>query len=96
MGWTPALSPLILAAPEAVMSSAGQSMTIRVKVAAVPEGTYQWLENGRPVPGATEATLTRSNVKAADIARYTVRITNAAGSATSPPAVVLSQANIKQ
>ena len=88
LGWTPALSPLILAAPEAVMSSAGQSMTIRVKVAAVPEGTYQWLENGRPVPGATEATLTRSNVKAADVSRYTVRITNAAGSATSPPAVV--------
>ena len=32
LGWTPALSPLILAAPEAVMSSAGRSMTIRVKV----------------------------------------------------------------
>jgi hypothetical protein len=88
LGWTPALPPLILAAPEAVLSSAGQSMTIRVKVAAVPEGTYQWLENGRPIRGATEATLTRSNVKAADVSRYTVRITNASGSATSPAAVV--------
>ena len=34
--------------------------------------------------------------KAADVSRYTVRVTNAAGSATGPPAVVLSQANIKQ
>ena len=36
--------PLILSSPEAVMSKAGQSMTISIRVAAVPDASYQWLE----------------------------------------------------
>ena len=82
------MAPIILTAPEAVMTSAG-SMTIRVKVAAIPDATYQWFENGTAIRGATDSTLIRNNVKPDDAARYTVRVTNASGSATSTPAVVL-------
>lgn len=80
LGWAPAMAPIILAAPEAVME------TLRVNVAAIPDPTYQWMENGVPIRGATEATLTRTNIKPADVSRYTVRVTNASGSVTSPPA----------
>ena len=82
LGWTPAMAPLILAPPEAVMSTAAQSLTISVKVAAVPDASYQWLENGKPIRGATEATLTRANVKPTDASHYTVTVTNASGSST--------------
>jgi hypothetical protein len=87
LGWSPAMAPIVLGAPEAVMTSA-TAMTIRVKVAAVPDATYQWFENATAIRGATDATLVRSNVKPNDAARYTVRVTNPSGSAMSSPAAL--------
>jgi hypothetical protein len=86
LGWTPAMAPLVLGPPAAVMT--GQSMTIGVKVAAVPDAVYQWMENDTPIRGATQSTLTRAGVTPADASRYTVRVSNASGSATSAGAVV--------
>ena len=83
------MAPLILGPPEAVMTGTGQSMAISVKVAAVPDATYQWLENGTPIRGATSSTLTRATARPADASRYTVRVSNASGSATSAGAVVV-------
>jgi pectinesterase len=91
LGWTPSMAPLILASPEAVISEASKSITISIKVAAVPDASYQWLENGKTIPGATQATLTRSVGKPVDASRFTVRVTNASGSATSAPAVLVKQ-----
>jgi len=87
LGWTPAMAPLVLAPPQAALS--GQTMTLSVKVAAVPDPVYQWLENGAPIRGATQATLTRADARPADASRYTVRVTNASGSATSDRAVLV-------
>jgi pectinesterase len=89
LGWTPAMAPLILGPPEAAMTGTGQSMTIGVKVAAVPDATYQWLENGAPIRGATASTLTRTNAKPSDASRYTVRVSNGSGSASSARAVLV-------
>jgi pectin methylesterase-like acyl-CoA thioesterase len=89
LGWTPAMAPLSLGPPEAHM--AGTSMTISVKVAAIPDATYQWLESGTPIRGATASTMTvntRANAKADDASRYTVRVSNASGSATSSRPVI--------
>jgi hypothetical protein len=87
LGWTPAMAPIILAPPEAVMAPTSQSITVSVKVAAVPEPTYQWMENGRPIAGATQSSLTRMGIRPDDASRYTVKVSNASGSATSAPAV---------
>ena len=75
------MAPLILGTPRAVMT--GQAMIISVQVAAVPDATYQWLENGASIRGATQATLTRANAKPSDASRYTVRVSNASGTVTS-------------
>jgi hypothetical protein len=91
LGWTPAMAPVILAPPEAVMSEASRSMTLSVKVAAIPDASYQWLDNGEPIQGATLSTLTIANAKRADASRYGVRVSNASGSATSGRAVVVGK-----
>jgi hypothetical protein len=87
LGWTPTMAPLILGPPSAVMSAAA-TMTIRVQVAAIPDAAYQWYDRGTPIRGATEPTLTLAKAKLVDASRYTVRVTNPSGSASSAPAVL--------
>jgi pectinesterase len=88
LGWSPAMAPLFLEHPEGVTAATGQSATLAVKVAAIPEATYQWLKNGTPVAGATQGIFTLNSVKASDAARYTVTVANASGRATSDAAVL--------
>jgi len=54
---------------------------------------YQWLRNGRDLPGETGPVILRQNVNATDSGAYSVRITNASGSVTSEPANVTLNAN---
>ena len=46
--------------------------------------TYQWTKNGVPIPGATNSTLSFSSVTPADLATYTLTISNEGGVTTSP------------
>jgi pectin methylesterase-like acyl-CoA thioesterase len=85
LGWTPSMAPIILGTPLGVVK--GTSMTITVGVAAAPEATFQWLKNGTPIRGATDATLTVTGAKLSDAPRYTVKVSNAYGSTTSARAV---------
>jgi pectinesterase len=87
-GWAPAMAPLILAQPAAVSARAGQTARFSVDAAAIPAATCQWFKNGKPIPGATGATLALAAVQAGDAAAYTVRVTNGSGTATSRPAVL--------
>jgi hypothetical protein len=50
--------------------------------------TYQWLKNGTVVPGATSSQLTFTAVAATDAGRYSVIVSNVAGSATSREAAL--------
>lgn len=54
-------------------------------VSAVPL-TYQWRFNSRPIPGATNTSLTVSNVQAADWGEYTATVSDDVGSVTTPSA----------
>ncbi|QJE01968.1 carbohydrate esterase [Massilia forsythiae] len=73
-GWRPALAPLILRQPQAARAGAA----IEVAVAAVPAPRYQWLRDGKPIPGATAA-----RIVARQAGMYAVRVRNAAGTLTS-------------
>ena len=57
LGWTPAMAPMFLSQPEAVTIAAGESVTFRVKVTAIPDPTYQWLKNDAPIPARNRRVL---------------------------------------
>src|SRR5258706_11391825 len=50
--------------------------------------SYQWQFNGANIGGATDTSLSLSNVQPADAGNYTVVVTNSAGSVTSAVAVL--------
>jgi pectinesterase len=87
-GWTPTMAPLILTQPESIMARAGQTAAFRIKVAAIPEASYQWFKNDKPISSATNATLTLENVSLKDAAAYTVIAKNGSGSATSSKTIL--------
>lgn len=61
----------------------GGSVTLGVTVTATGPITYQWKRNGVNIPGATDATLTLTNVQAAQGGNYSVVVSNLLGTITS-------------
>jgi DNA/RNA endonuclease G (NUC1) len=108
-GQTPTGLPTITTAPVAQTAAVGGTATFAVAATSTTDTafTYQWLKNDDPVTGnatATTANLTLTNVQAADVATYTVVVTNTAGAVTSqganlvitglPPVVVTPPVSI--
>lgn len=81
----PAVVP-VLGLPEDATLAMGESITLRVNVEG--PATYQWLKDGRPVRGATEANfeITDAGVEAAG--QYSVMVTTAQGKITTPGTLV--------
>lgn len=71
--------------PPAPTARTGSEMALSVGVSTAVPATYQWHKNGEPINGATGASLALSMVRLVDGGRYTVVVTNAAGSVTSAP-----------
>jgi pectinesterase len=82
-GCIPKMTPLILSQPESITVRFGETAAFHVSAAAVPEASYQWHKNGKPIKGATQATLMLKNVGSRDEAAYTVRVKNDSGEVTS-------------
>ena len=76
-GWQPALAPIILAQP-----APGRDGTLTVRAAGVPEPSYRWYRDGKPVAGSG-ATL-----PAPLPGRYTVEVSNDNGKAMSKAVAV--------
>ncbi len=91
---------LVNAPSSAVVSPASQTVlwgsnaTFTVSVSGDAPFTYRWkkggvnLSNGGNVSGATNASLTLSNITSADAANYTVGITNIVGSTASSTGIL--------
>ncbi len=90
-GGVTATAPTITTQPSSQTVNAGASVTFTVAASGSPAPTFQWQKNGANVAGATSATLSLSNVQAADAGTYTAIATNSAGSATSSGAVLTVQ-----
>jgi hypothetical protein len=80
--------PAISAQPQSQTVVAGVNVSFMVAASGVPAPKYQWYLGGVAVSGATKATLTIVNPKAANAGTYTVTVTNALGTVTSNPATL--------
>jgi uncharacterized repeat protein (TIGR03803 family) len=81
--------PVINSQPLSRTNNAGSTATFIVTASGTTPA-YQWFKGSLPISGAVLAALTLTNVQAADMAGYTVVLTNAAGSATSAPPATLT------
>jgi hypothetical protein len=81
--------PSITAQPQNATNNIGDTATFTVGTTSTQPMFYQWhkglvdLVNGSNISGATTPTLTISNVTSADVANYSVTITNNAGPTNS-------------
>jgi pectate lyase/pectin methylesterase-like acyl-CoA thioesterase len=80
--------PSIVTPPVSQTINVGATALFSVVAGGTPPLTYQWLKNGMDIPGATADALTLNNVRAADAAAYSVVVSNAGGSVTSPAATL--------
>src|SRR5699024_8395663 len=70
--------PQITQQPVSITSGTGTGAEFTVQ-ASGSNLSYQWRKNGPPIPGATSATLSISNIGASDAGSYDVRITGRGG-----------------
>ena len=78
--------PCISQQPSNVLVNVGDPVNFYVVEGgcAVPAPTYRWYKNGSLISGATATNYSIGSVALTDIANYTVVVSNAAGSVTSP------------
>ena len=87
-GWQPALAPNITSQPANQSASYGQSASFTVAATGIPAPTYQWLQNGSPLSGATSSTLAIANAVRTNGGNYSVVVNNGSGSVTSSVATL--------
>ena len=91
----PNSAPVITQHPTSRTVDAGLSTTFTAAAEGFPSPSYQWRRNGADIFGATQASLTLTNVQANQSGTYTVVATNSEGSALSQPAQLsLTQAGL--
>src|SRR5581483_3146687 len=77
------VAPTFTTQPAPQTVTAGATVTLTAAASGTPAPTYQWLKNGTAIAGATSATLTLTNVQAADAGSYSVVATNSVGNVPS-------------
>src|SRR5205807_10515261 len=78
----------IVEQPQSVTVLAGTNVTLKVSAVGVSPLTYQWLKDGTNIAGATDASLTRTNVQDVDAGNYMVNLATTAGENLSAPATL--------
>lgn len=81
-------SPVVTRQPTNVAALAGQAVSFSIAATGAPLLNYQWRFEGTVLPGATNATLTLTNVQFSEAGRYDALVFNAAGSALTMPALL--------
>jgi len=76
--------PAVTTPPISQIAKAGSAVTLAVR--ATGATSYQWTRDDHVLPGATTAGLKLPSVKLTDAGGYAVKLTNAAGTTTSPVA----------
>jgi hypothetical protein len=82
--------PGISVQPQSQTNTMGTAVTFQVTAAGSAPLSYQWSFDGAALPGATNASLTLTNVTRVAAGSYSVVVSNAVGSVTSAPLAALS------
>ena len=85
---TAPVAPVITRQPANITAAAGRTVALTATGSATPAPSYQWRKDGVLLPGATAETLTFNSVQEAQAGKYTVTLTNSAGSVTSREALL--------
>ncbi|GAB5561664.1 MAG: hypothetical protein SynsKO_33110 [Synoicihabitans sp.] len=83
---TPESAPIFTLQPRDQSVATGATITLTAAAFGAPLPTYQWKRDGVNIPGATETSLTLSDITPADSGNYTLMATNRRGSAMSDSA----------
>ncbi len=87
----PAGVPAITSHPQDRVAATNANVSFSVSVCGTPPFGYQWRLNETNIANATNATLNLFNVTVLNAGRYTVVVSNPAGSVTSEPATLVVQ-----
>jgi hypothetical protein len=82
-------APIITTQPASQSVAPGATVTFNVSATGTPAPVFQWRKDGAPIPNATNATLTLTNITTADAGNYTVFASNTAGNTTSSAATLI-------
>ncbi len=82
------MDPVIYAQPASQARNAGDSATFGVVAAGTAPLSYQWRKDGVTEAGATQSSLTLTNLQESDAGSYDVVISSVWGSATSTTALL--------
>jgi beta-galactosidase len=88
-GASAAQAPAIQTQPQPTTVNVGQSATFTVVATGTPAPSYQWLNNGNPINGATGAVyITPPTVATDNGTSFSVTVSNGSGTKTSNSAVL--------
>jgi Concanavalin A-like lectin/glucanases superfamily/Immunoglobulin domain/Lectin C-type domain/Chitobiase/beta-hexosaminidase C-terminal domain len=82
------IAPVIAVQPASQSVTAGTSVTFNVAATGTVPLTYQWYFNGTNIQGASNATLSLTNVLSVQAGNYSVTVTNVAGFVSSSNALL--------
>lgn len=80
--------PVITDPPDSLTIAPGANASFSVTATGAGTLTYEWFHDGTIIPGADTSALGITGADETDAGNYTVTVTNAFGSATSPPALL--------
>lgn len=85
--------PVITRQPVSVTNVVGGSATFTVEAIGIPPITYQWRRINTPISGATNSTLTLTNLVASNFSSYRAVVSSGGSAIFSSVAILTLQAN---
>jgi sugar lactone lactonase YvrE len=85
------VAPLISVQPSNRLASVSNTVTFTVGLSQGTTPAYQWRQNGTPISGATQSSLTLSSILWSSAGTYSAVVSNSAGSQTSAGATLIVQ-----
>jgi sugar lactone lactonase YvrE len=88
---TVVLPPIINVQPTNQLASVSNTVSFTVGLSQGTSPTYQWRQNGTPISGATQSSLTLAPILWGSAGTYSVMVSNSAGTQTSTGATLIVQ-----